>query len=366
MKPFLLERYFAKHEFTAPLLLSCSDCDGLPQAELLAGADAESRALWESLTLGYAESRGLPLLRREIASAYRGVDPEQVLVAAPQELIFLAMSALLGPRDHVVCTWPGYQSLYEVAESLGCEVSRWEPDPRDGWRFDVGALLGLLRPQTKLVVANFPHNPTGYLPPPGDYERLLGELDARGVRLFSDEMYRLLELSGSARLPSACERSPRAVTLSGVSKTLGLAGLRIGWLVVKDPALYARLCELRDYTTICSAAPAEVLALAGLRASGGILARHRARIARNLELLDGFFARRSGLFSWTRPRAGSVGFPGWLGTEPVSALCDRAVQDAGVMVLPSTVYGYPAPHVRVGFGRERMPEALARFDEFLG
>jgi aspartate/methionine/tyrosine aminotransferase len=178
-------------------------------------------------------------------------------------------------------------------------------------------------------------------------------------------MYRDLELEARDRLPSACELHERAVALGGMSKAFGMAGLRIGWAVVRDPALRERMAELKDYTTICSAAPAELLALIGLRAKEAILARHRARIARNLGLLDAFFQRHRGSFRWVRPKAGTVAFPAFLRPEPPEAFCERLVREAGVMLLPSTVYEYLPPHVRVGFGREGLPEALAGLESFL-
>ncbi|MFI5361408.1 MAG: aminotransferase class I/II-fold pyridoxal phosphate-dependent enzyme [Elusimicrobiota bacterium] len=365
IKPFLLERYFARHEFSAPYLLSSSDCDGWALSEILSLADSEARALWDGLRLGYTESTGLPALKREIAGLYAGIGPEQVLVSVPQEGINLAMNALLKKGDHVVCTYPGYQSLYEIAESIGCEVDRWRPVESEGWRFDVDQLARMIRPNTRLVIVNFPHNPTGALPSPGDFRRLVEIVSARGIPLFSDEMYRLLELKEEDRLPSACELYDKAIVLSGMSKAFGMAGARIGWLVAKDKAVLERLAELKDYTTICSAAPSEVLALIGLRARERILSRHRARIARNLGLLDVFFEKHARTFSWARPKAGTVGFPGLLTGEPPEEFCERAVHGAGVMLLPSTVYEYDRPHVRVGFGRENMPEALSRLERFL-
>lgn len=104
--PFALERYFARYEFSARYLLSSSDCDGLSMAEVLGMADDETAALWRDLTLGYTESLGLPALRSEIARLYDTVTPDDVLTGAPQELIFLAMNALLAAGDHVVCTFP--------------------------------------------------------------------------------------------------------------------------------------------------------------------------------------------------------------------------------------------------------------------
>src|SRR5215208_3934398 len=110
---FALERYFARWEFSAKHLLCASDIESYGLTDLLALADSETRALWDGLRLGYTESMGHPLLRREIASLYSGVTPQEVLVfAGAEEAIFLTMHALLGPGDHAVVAWPAYQSLF--------------------------------------------------------------------------------------------------------------------------------------------------------------------------------------------------------------------------------------------------------------
>jgi aspartate/methionine/tyrosine aminotransferase len=265
----------------------------------------------------------------------------------------------------VVCTFPGYASLYQVAAAIGCEVTRWQPEESDGWRFDPAALQRLLRPSTRLLVLNFPHNPTGWLPTREDFSEMVALARRCGAQVLSDEMYRLLEHEPAERLPSAVELWDEAVSLSGMSKSLGLAGLRIGWLVTRDAALLARMAAFKDYTTICSSAPSEILALVGLRARATILQRHRARIARNLELLDRFFARHARMFRWQRPRAGTVGLARLCAPLRASEFCERALEHGGVMLVPSTLFDYGDEHVRIGFGREDLPEALARLDTVL-
>ena len=218
--PFDLERYFAKYEFTSQYLLSSSDCEPLSMSELLRMADPETGRLWEELKLGYTEYAGHTLLREMIADIYAGIGAEDVLVVVPEEGIFLLMHALLEPGDHVICAFPGYQSLYEVARSIGCTVSTWEPDEARGWLFDVGVLKEKMRPNTKLVVVNFPHNPTGYVPPKADFEAIVDLVREKGAYLLSDEMYRYLEIDEGVTLPGACEMYERAFSLFGLSKTL--------------------------------------------------------------------------------------------------------------------------------------------------
>jgi aspartate/methionine/tyrosine aminotransferase len=356
LTPFALERWFARHEFSTRWTLSSSDCDGLSQAELLGWADAELRALWDGLQLGYTESAGHPLLRREVAAMYGGVTPDEVLAFVPEEGIF-AMRSLLAPGDHVVCAVPAYQSLYQVALDVGCEVVRWAPREDGGWRFDPDELAALLRPDTRLVVVNFPHNPTGAQATRAELERIVELARARGAWLFSDEMYRGLEREPTDRLPSAVELYERAVVLSGVSKTLGLAGLRVGWLVVRDAELRGRLAAFKDYLTICGSAPSEILALIGLRVRERILERHRERIARNLARLEAFVAGHPGAITLAPPRAGPVCFPRLRSGEGATALAERAAA-AGLLLVPSTVFAWGDAHLRFGLGRESFADAL--------
>lgn len=150
-----------------------------------------------------------------------------------------------------------------------------------------------------------------------------------------------------------------------MSKTFGLAGARIGWLATKDTDLYNKMAALKDYTTICSSAPSEILSLMVLRAKDKIIAKHLTRIDRNLKVLDTFFQKYSHLFSWVRPKGSTIGFPRLVTGENSFDFCQRIVNEAGIMLLPSSVYDYGNHHFRIGFGRENMPEVLERFEEYL-
>jgi aspartate/methionine/tyrosine aminotransferase len=363
IQPFELERYFAAHEFTAPYLLSCSDCEPLLQEELLSMADADAMALWKELRLAYTDSQGHHTLREEIGRLYESISPDDVLILTPEEGIFIAMNVLLDPGDHVITTFPGYQSLYEVARSLGCAVSRWTPDEQ--YRFDIDALFEQVTDHTRLLVINFPHNPTGALIEPDQFTAILDYARQRDLWVFSDEMYRFMEYPPGQRLPSACDRYDKGLSLFGVSKSLALPGLRIGWLTTRDPGLMQSLCAFKDYTSICSSAPSEILAIIGLRNRDEILRRNMEIIWKNLHALEEFCMAHSGFFQYIPPRGGSVAFPKWLGSVPVGKLCQRLVNEAGIMLLPSTVYGYDVPAVRFGLGRKDLPVGLEKLGDYM-
>jgi aspartate/methionine/tyrosine aminotransferase len=260
--------------------------------------------------------------------------------------------------------WPCYQSLYEVAAGIGCQVTNWVASEENNWQLDLAELKAAVRPNTRAVILNTPNNPTGFLMPHDDFIELNRFCLEKGIVLFSDEVYRESEYDASLRLPAACDVNPLAVSLGVVSKTYGLPGLRIGWIATQNKDIYKHMAAFKDYTTICSSAPSEFLAELGLKHRADLAARNLGIIRHNLQLLDAFFARHKKQFSWVRPQAGSIAFPRLL-EGSVDSFCDDLVMQKGVLLLPGTLFGDRDNHFRLGFGRKNMPEALAALDEYL-
>jgi aspartate/methionine/tyrosine aminotransferase len=333
--------------------------------ELLSMADEETRRLWEDLRLGYTEPSGHPMLREAIAEIYGQIRADDILVVVPEEGIFLLMHALLESGDHVICTFPAYQSLYEVARSVGCEVSTWEPDEERRWCFDIGQLEEKMRSNTKLVVVNFPHNPTGHIPSREDFQALIDLVRRRGVYLFSDEMFRFLEVDAGSTLPSGCELYDRAFSLFGLSKAFGLPGLRLGWIVSQDDETIKRMTDLKHYTTICNSAPSEILSIMALRSRSTIIDQQLRRVHKNITVLEAFFAEYDDCFGWNRPVGGSICFPRLLLTQGASKFCEDLVRETAIMLAPSSVFHFGDHHVRIGFGRENLPKVIKLFGNYL-
>ena len=361
LNPFRLERYFAKYEFSAPYLLCSSDCESMELWELLA-FEPDARKRFSSLWLGYTESLGDPALRQAIGRLYETINADQILVhAGAEEAIFNFMNVVLNPGDHLIVHAPYYQSLGEVARGIGADVTPWRANPEGAWELDLEDLKNALNERTKVVVVNFPHNPTGFLPTPEFIRELYALSDSHGFIIFSDEAYRGLELEPSDRLPGAVDLSERAVSLGVMSKTYGLAGLRIGWIATRNYQLYRELAVFKDYTTICNSAPSEFLATLALRHADVIAERNLQIIRNNLKRLDRFLDLHADLFTWHRPKAGSIAFPLLLKGE-VDVFCHDLVEKAGVLLLPGTCFGSEFNAFRIGFGRRSLPEALERLD----
>jgi aspartate/methionine/tyrosine aminotransferase len=364
IEPFRLERYFAQYEFKAPYLLSSSDCESITIGELLdlqPGSDQE----FMQLKLGYTQSRGAPLLREQIAGLYTHIDAADILVhSGAEEAIFNAMNVILDPGDHVIVHYPCYQSLMQVAAAIGAEVTLWKGDQQDNWRLDLDVLKGNIRPHTKLVVINCPHNPTGYLMPADEFKALVELSQKHGFLIFSDEVYRFLEYDEHDRLPAACDIDDRGISLGVMSKTFGLPGLRIGWIATPNKDLYQALAGFKDYTTICNSAPSEFLSTIALANAAKIRARNLEIIRNNLEILDWFFEKHAQIFRWTPPKAGPIAFPS-LKDGDIEAFCHTLVNRAGVLLVPGTIYDPSYSNFRVGFGRANLAECVQRFDDYL-
>jgi aspartate/methionine/tyrosine aminotransferase len=360
---FRLETYFSKWEFAARYHLTASDAQTISLSALLDLADEDGRARWESLQLSYTQTHGLPALRDSIAATYDNVSADEILCfAGAEEALYLAMQVLLDPGDHAVVITPNYQAAETVPLSI-CEVTGVALRPDDHWTLDLETLKAALRPNTRLVSVNFPNNPTGAVPDKDAWRAVVELCDERGIHLFSDEVYRGLELNRDTTLAQAADLSPTALSLNVLSKAYGLPGLRIGWIACRDPAVLDRLERAKHYTSICNSAPSEILGLIALRAGDQLLEKNRQIIADNLVSFSQFFSSHRSLFEWQAPQGGCVAFPRYLGSEGVESMCTALVEEAGVLLLPASIYRSsltttPADRFRVGVGRSGPQEAL--------
>ena len=366
IQPFKLERYFAKYEFCTPHLLCSSDCQPLTLNEVLALADENSFQLWDNLSLGYTEPQGNSILIDEIAKLYSTIQPESVLVAAPEEGIYISMNSILAKNDHVIATFPGYQSLYEIAESIGCNVEKWTPEISDSqWKFDVNKLKTLITDKTKLIAINFPHNPTGAFLNNNEIAEIVNLARKNNIFIFSDEMYRYSEFDEKDRVNSIADIYENGVSLCGMSKSFAMPGVRIGWITSKNKQLFENLQSYKDYTTICNNAPGEILSIIALRNKEKIIERNQKIIFNNLALLESFFNKWKNILEWYNIKAGTMCFPKLKLKENILDFCTDLINKKGVMLLPATVYDFEGNYFRLGFGRENLPAAIEHFDQYL-
>lgn len=370
MRDFSLEVFLSKWEFAARHHLTASDSESVTLSRLLELATPADRDRFMALPLSYAQTFGSPTLREAIAATYPGLSAQEILCfAGAEEGIYVGMRTLLKAGDHAIVMTPNYQAAETLPLSI-CDVSGVPLVESEDWALDVDAIQAAVRPNTRLVSVNFPNNPTGTVPKRAAFESLVELCRRHGIWLFSDEVYRGLERSDADRIPQAAELYERGVSLNVMSKAYGLPGLRIGWIACRDRDLLARMERYKHYLSICNSAPSEVLAEIALKAQDTLLGRNRELVAENLQRLDAFFSQFESLFEWKAPKGGCVAFPRYLGSEGVEVFCRRLLEEAGVLLLPASIYRSeltetPRDRFRIGFGRANLPAGVQAMQAWL-
>jgi aspartate/methionine/tyrosine aminotransferase len=364
---FALKRFLSQPAAAAARAnLSASFAEPRGMAALLALEPGAAETFAE-LPLGYTAAFGGAPLREAIAAGYKRVAPDEVVATCggDDSLPSLFM-ALLQPGDHAVVPTPAYQPLAAMAAWCGATVSSWVAEEAAGWEPSLAVLGRLLRPETRLIVTNFPHSPTGFVPDRAYLEELIAVADEAGATLVGDEIYRGLPLEAAGEAPSLADLSPGAVVVNSVSKTFGLPGLRVGWIATRDATVLEAVRHIRAYLNSFIPAPSEFLATLAVRHADRIFTENLTLTRNNLGTLRAFLERHRDRFAWVPPRGGVTAYPRWLDEESTTTLSERLLRDHGLLLVPSAHFGGGERHARVGFGTAGMAAGLALLEEALG
>jgi aspartate/methionine/tyrosine aminotransferase len=316
--------------------------------------------------LGYTEVAGDPELRKSIEKLYTTMSADNIIVhVGAQEPIFNFMNVSLDKGDHIISQFPTYQSLYSVADNIGCEVSKWEIH-HDGnnWYMDIDELESMIQANTKVICINNPNNPTGFIFTEEEMKKIAEIAKKYDIYILSDEVYKGLELDGIKR-PWFSDLYVKAVSVGVMSKSYGLAGLRTGWIASRDEEMLGKMMKMKHYTTICSCSTGEFLSTVALKHSDAILDHNLEIIKENLKIAEDFFARFPNLFEYNRPVAGPVAFHKVNIDIPIKEFVDKVVDESGVLLLGADIYDYDGQYFRMGYGRKNFPESLKVFEAYL-
>jgi aspartate/methionine/tyrosine aminotransferase len=369
---FALERWMTRWELEVDydicesgiLPLSLSDLYGLLDPNVAIDLAAEIAGM----PLGYSEARGTLALRTALAGTYDDVTPDDVLVTTGAiEANFLVFNTLLRPGDHVLAVSPAYQQLHSVPRAIGAEVDLWQVVPGEhGFAYDLDDLERLLRPDTRLIVINSPHNPTGALLGSDELDRVLELARERDAWVLSDEAYRWLELPDGPPLPDpARNRYERAISVGTLSKPFGMPGLRVGWFAATGE-IAQQAWALRDYLTLSPGKISDAVARVAIEHRERVFARNREIMAANLACAREWFATHADVASWVEPRAALLAMMKYHLPFDSETLADRLAAEAKVMLAPGSAFGMEG-HLRIGIGQrpDVFAAGLERTGEFL-
>lgn len=366
LPPALLEDWMRHYYFDTDLDIGSSGVDDFSMVDLrrllgLTEADFDRVVFHDSMSLG---GDGL---RRALADRWLGGDTSLAMAThGSSEANFLVDYAILRPGDEVVVLDPCYPQLFTIAAALGCTLKHWPLRPEKGFVPDVEEAKRLIGPRTRMVVVNFPHNPTGATLTPAEQDELIAACSAVGAYLLWDNAF--LELTYDARpLPEPVLRYERAISTGTFSKAYGLPGLRVGWCFAA-PDVLEQLVRVRDYVTLHLSPLVEMIAERAIDRADRLLAERVGLARRNRDVLAAWVAEQDGLVEWSPPMGGVTAFPRLdpHAVPDVEAFCHRLAREQRVLLVPGNCFGHPQ-HVRLGFGRSTaaLEEGLSRLSHLL-
>lgn len=325
--------------------------------------------LYNDHSLGYAENGGSEDLRAVIATLYNEKISADNIVVFPggQTGMTITTLAMLHPEDHAIIVTPSYQSLEEGVKLAGGNVTRVPLSPEGNWQVDVDAVRTAIKENTRYLVFNDPHNPSGSLMKEEIKKELVEIAQENGILILSDEVYRLLEFDKTKRSRSLAELTVNGLALATMAKPWGAGGTCIGWIACQDVEIIDKLRKAQHLFGVCFSRAGEIQAMMAIRASDQIIGRNLQIIDDNLALLDDFFRDYNDWFEWVRPEASGTGFVKFKGPITADAFAKQLL-DVGILVFPAYIFDCEEnlkQYFRIGFSRQTMPAALTAFRKFV-
>jgi capreomycidine synthase len=362
--PALLEHWLREYYFTTEIDISCSGVQNFSMAELRKFINLSEEDL-DRIVFDDSPTCGNERLRKAIAARWGTGNHEGVMAAhGSSEIIFLILNGLLEAGDEVLVLDPCYFSFRNLIESKGCRVKSWPLRYERKFEPDMEEFKKLITPRTRMVIVNFPHNPTGASITAEQQRELIESTASVGAYLVWDAAFNELTYD-SPPLPSPLSLYSQSISIGTVSKAYGLAGLRVGWCIA-PPSLIERFVHLRDYTTLYLSPLVELIAERAIK-SADLILKHRLQQARtNLEILTAWMQQHEEVVDWARPRGGVTAFIRFRHLANVENFCRQLARRRGVLLVPGSCFNFPN-HARIGFGgqTDAFKEALSRLSSFI-
>jgi aspartate/methionine/tyrosine aminotransferase len=362
LKPFLLDIWLDKYEHDIEFNLAASTGPSWTLNEILSLASDEERELFLNHKIVYSRPAGADGLRAAIADMQQ-VDIHNVqVVTGASEALLILMWLAAEPGANVVLPQPGFTTFSALPESLRLETRYYTVRKENGFAIDIERIKKLTDRNTKLVLINSPHNPTGATLSDAELDTLHEHTSSRGIQLVSDEVYHPIYHGQPTR---SAARLSRATVIHDFSKAFPLSGARTGWMIEHDPERLKRYWNARAYFSITNNTAGEMLAEIAMRHRDTVLGKTQKNVSDNLSLLDAFMFEHRETIGWIRPRGGMTAFPWLLSGENSRAFC-QAAAERGILLAPGDCFEAPS-HFRLGFGAisERFSDALSRLGEIV-
>jgi aspartate/methionine/tyrosine aminotransferase len=362
LKPFLLDAWLDQHEHDIEFNLGASTGPPWTVNDILALADDETRQRFLNHNLVYGRPAGSDSLRQAIAEMqFVPIETVQIVTGASEALVVLMWLAA-EPGANVIIPQPGYAPFSALPQSLGLETRFYHVRRENGFRVDPEEIKQLADSETKLILINSPHHPTGATISDSEMEALHDFAAERGIQLVSEEVYHPIY---HGRQTKSAARLPNATVVGDLSKAFSLPGVRTGWMIEHDPRRRQQYWTARAHFSVSNTTTGEILSEIAIRNCDVVLGKTQEVASRNLKFLDEFMAENRNALGWIPPQGGMTAFPWLVSGEDARPFCQGAA-DRGVLLAPGDCFDAPS-HFRLGFAAagDNFCQALDRFGSFV-
>jgi aspartate/methionine/tyrosine aminotransferase len=362
LKPFRLDAWLDQFEHSIEFNLAASTGPVWTVNDILALADEETRHRFLNHNLVYSRPAGADSLREAIAEM-QGVPVESVqIVTGASEALVALMWLAAEPGGNIIIPQPGFTTFSALPESLGMETRFYHVRRENGFRIDLDEIKRLADSNTKLILINSPHNPTGATISDEEMKTLHDFTAERGIQLVSDEVYHPIY---HGRPTKSAAHLPHATVISDMSKAFSIAGVRTGWMIEHDPQRRQQYWTARAYFSISNTTTGEILSEIAIRKRDVVLGKTREFASRNLKLLKRFMADHRDVLGWIPPQGGMTAFPWLVSGEKEHPFCQAATEH-GILLAPGDCFD-ESSYFRLGFAAagDNFSKALERFGTFV-
>ncbi|HVS96273.1 MAG TPA: pyridoxal phosphate-dependent aminotransferase [Puia sp.] len=287
---------------------------------------------------------------RTTPSGTAGLNRDHVLLTVGAAgALFIIATTLLEKDDEVAVVRPNYATNIETPRAIGAAIRDIDLHFEEGFALDLARVTAAITPKTKYLSVTYPHNPTGVCLDASQLYELVRLAEDRNIRLLVDETYR--DMVFGTPLPLAATLSPRVISVSSLSKSYGLPGLRTGWIVCRDSRLMQRFLAAKEQMHICGPVIDEELAFRYFRQKQLHFARIKMDIAAKFRILRQWIGRQEE-FEWVEPRGGCVCFPRLRrpGSVDAEVFYRILLERYGTYVGPGHWFEMPKHYMRIGYG----------------
>jgi aminotransferase len=328
----------------------------------------------EQGTTSYTSNRGLQQLR-DLLSIYLkshyglqyNADTEIVITSGVSEALDIAIRAVTDPGDEILVTEPIYVSYAPCVTLAGGIPVPVPCHEKHHFRLTAEALQDKITRKSKVLILNFPNNPTGAVMAKDDLRAIADIVNDHDLLVISDEVYAELTYEGSHTATATVDAlRERTITLNGFSKAYAMTGWRVGYLCAPEGLCDAAL-KIHQYVMLCAPVMGQVAAIEALK--NGEDEKNKMvteyRIRRNIFVND---LNRIGLPCHI-PEGAFYAFPSVKETGLSDfEFAEQLLKEEGVAVVPGSVFGEAAKdHLRCAYAvsRKDLKEAVIRMERFI-